>query len=439
MTKRLGFISMMVAVIVFTIFGGCNVGFHAGDAGGDAVVASNTTIHMPFPVGTDWLCTQGANGYYSHTGNSTRYGLDLDTPNAPNPLAEVYAPAAGTAHVFNTSGFGKHVNIDLGDGTYIVLPHLNLVWTTDNTYVQQGQAVGLAGCTGSCNGEHVHLDLHRGLANMPAGNGTSIPYNVFARDVTVGGYARAIPVEEFVCSLSSGHRYESQLPVDIYGPEYPGDDDDDDDDYAGDDDGDDDDDDDDTSSSDDDDVADDDDTSSGDDDDDDSTPADDDDVSGDDDTSSGDDDDDDASSGDDDDDSTSSGDDDDDDISALSHGDLVFTWIDTNVWARLQMDGTVNNLPPYTGFWSQFAYETNLNVITRMIPSVPRNSYAAVNISLSMNSNPANGWSNMACYTGSAGWTTLGTLTATWAGFPLTVGTVTDGGSGCNLYVVSPP
>lgn len=176
--------------------------------------ANEPIIHMPFETGTSWLCTQGANGSYSHQYNSTRYDVDLDTPNNPADYADVYAPVSGTVYLqYEPNGFGFHANIDMGDGTYVVCGHFAEFLVAGGTYVTAGTLIGKAGCTGSCTGEHVHLGVHQGDANRGASQGTSIPFRVFARDNTVGGGAEPYSTSEMVCGLSSGHRYESQLPT----------------------------------------------------------------------------------------------------------------------------------------------------------------------------------------------------------------------------------
>ena len=170
--------------------------------------------HMPFNAGTAWRCTQGANGSYSHQYTSTRWDLDLDTPNPPNPPATLFAPTRGAVYVHNdTSGFGIHINLDLGDGTYIVLGHLREAWVKTGNWVEEGQPLGLAGCTGACSGDHVHIGVHRGNAAERAGLGTSVQSAMFAADVTGAGGAQAWDTDAVVCGLSAGHFYESQLPA----------------------------------------------------------------------------------------------------------------------------------------------------------------------------------------------------------------------------------
>jgi hypothetical protein len=215
------FFLMTVIFVHFSIVLGCNftptdeqLGYgNASDVGGGDINGA-TTVHMPFPAETSWLCTQGAGGDYSHGYNSTRFDLDFDTPNPPMQAAELFAPQYGVARVhMGSSGFGNHINIDMSDGTYILLGHMSEVWVEDGEFVVAGRLLGLAGCTGACTGDHVHFGLHRGDAGRNANEGESVPFNVLAVDYTMSATPRPYRSEDFVCGLTGGRYYESVLPV----------------------------------------------------------------------------------------------------------------------------------------------------------------------------------------------------------------------------------
>lgn len=185
----------------------------SGLGGGPPVVDNRPTLHMPFATGTTWRCTQGASGTYSHQYTSTLYDVDFDTPNGGTPT-ELYAPVSGTAYVHNDgTGFGIHINIDHGDGQYTSLGHLSQAFVASGAWVEAGELVGLDGCTGNCTGDHVHVGVHAGDATRPAGEGRSVPFNVFAMDVSMSQQPVAHNTSEMVCGLTEGHFYESQLLV----------------------------------------------------------------------------------------------------------------------------------------------------------------------------------------------------------------------------------
>ncbi len=187
----------------------------ASGGGQDAV-----TIHLPFAQGTSHRCTQGVNGSYSHQGTSTKYDLDFDTDNSTNEV--VYAPVSGIARVHTddaTANFGYHVNIDTGDGSYIVLGHLSSVFLADGSEVSAGQLVGFEGTTGNSTGDHLHIGRHYGDAGRDAVEGTSEEGLLFfTEDVTSQVSYPELATADFTCDISYGHRYASLLPVPLWHP-----------------------------------------------------------------------------------------------------------------------------------------------------------------------------------------------------------------------------
>lgn len=165
------------------------------------------TVSMPFSYGYAARCTQGPGGSYSHNYNSTRYDVDFDTPN--NQDDDVFAPIAGQVWVHDnpSSGFGRHVNIDIGDGTYIVIAHMKQILLEDGEHVTVGQMIGLEGTTGASTGDHVHIGRHRGNALLDAGSGTSVEGLSFQ----FLGVTSPVASSQLVCGLTSGRVYTSEL------------------------------------------------------------------------------------------------------------------------------------------------------------------------------------------------------------------------------------
>lgn len=175
------------------------------------VGGARVAVHLPVPAGKSLVCTQGAGGAFSHTGLSTAHDLDFDTSNTTDE--ELFAPVSGWVRVHASRpgiNFGIHLNIDLGDGTYIVLGHLKRVFVQDGQFVNVGQLVAVEGCTGLCTGDHVHMGLHLGDAGRPAEYGTSAPLNYI---VVGSGGARVILGNQVRCSTGNGERLLSVLPT----------------------------------------------------------------------------------------------------------------------------------------------------------------------------------------------------------------------------------
>lgn len=204
---------------------GCVIGYPddtiSSDQGGGEIA-----LQSPFAKGVEKMCTQGAGGSRSHTGVSTRYDIDLDTNN--DSQEELYAPVSGIVRVHvesASSGFGYHVSIDRGDGTYVVVAHCSEIFVSDGDEVAAGELIGYEGNTGDSSGDHVHIGLHQGDAGQTADHGTSIPTFYFMANASDGTGADNIASEDFSCGIASqgdsrdGDFYESQLDTALWHPD----------------------------------------------------------------------------------------------------------------------------------------------------------------------------------------------------------------------------
>ncbi|MFA4845846.1 MAG: M23 family metallopeptidase [Patescibacteria group bacterium] len=216
--------SLIVSACAIVLLSGCAIELDSQSSSSNQG-GGEGALNIPAAAGRELMCTQGAHGANSHSSQSTEYDIDLDTDNYSDQ--EVYAPISGTAHVHldATSGFGYHVNIDLGDGTYIVIGHFADIFVSDGDEIAAGQLLGYEGNTGVSTGDHIHIGLHQGDASEDAGNGVSIPTQYWAANASDRGEAMLINSEDFVCGIASegdpydGDFYESQLAVPLWHPD----------------------------------------------------------------------------------------------------------------------------------------------------------------------------------------------------------------------------
>lgn len=208
-----------ISIIVFSfVIVGCVTeegrgGAIVSIASDDAGVSEHPLLLLPFPHRTTYQCVQGAGGSYSHSGRSTRYDLDFDTPNFSDEI--VVASVSGIAYVHPSSvGFGNHVNIDIGGRMFTVAGHLRSFLVEDGQEVLVGQPIGIEGTTGNSMGDHIHFGLHRGDPREDAALSESIPAErIVARDTFGSGGFREFRSSDFVCDLAWGHSYESNNGV----------------------------------------------------------------------------------------------------------------------------------------------------------------------------------------------------------------------------------
>ena len=58
-------------------------------------------------------------------------------------------------------GYGNSVIVDVGDGYSMLYAHLTSASVAPGDWLNAGDPVGVAGCTGSCTGTHLHFELRR--------------------------------------------------------------------------------------------------------------------------------------------------------------------------------------------------------------------------------------------------------------------------------------
>jgi murein DD-endopeptidase MepM/ murein hydrolase activator NlpD len=66
-----------------------------------------------------------------------------------------------TGYVSGYDGYGKIVLLDLPGPYSALYAHLSNVRVRPGQRVRKGQRLGLAGCTGSCSGTHLHFEVKK--------------------------------------------------------------------------------------------------------------------------------------------------------------------------------------------------------------------------------------------------------------------------------------
>jgi len=56
-------------------------------------------------------------------------------------------------------GYGNSVIVDGGSGYSVLYAHLSSSFVVPGQWLADGESIGLAGCTGSCTGTHLHFEL----------------------------------------------------------------------------------------------------------------------------------------------------------------------------------------------------------------------------------------------------------------------------------------
>ena len=101
-------------------------------------------------------------------GSHRHNGIDIGMLRTLELRAVVAGTVEQTGYASGYEGYGNIVVLDL-PGPYTALyAHLSAVDVRLGQHVRTGQRIGLAGCTGSCSGTHLHFEVkERGVSVDP--------------------------------------------------------------------------------------------------------------------------------------------------------------------------------------------------------------------------------------------------------------------------------
>ena len=113
------------------------------------------------------VCGGGHNPY--HTGKD-RFAVDWSRVSGNGDIGDLIpAPANGWATTGYSSSLGNYVRVYAGNGYSYLISHMDEIILNYCGWVSRGQNLGTVGCTGWCDGAHIHFVVYR--------NGTSVPQN----------------------------------------------------------------------------------------------------------------------------------------------------------------------------------------------------------------------------------------------------------------------
>jgi murein DD-endopeptidase MepM/ murein hydrolase activator NlpD len=87
-------------------------------------------------------------------------GLDIGILRSLDLRAAASGTVARVGWLAGYEGYGQVVMVDVGDGYETMYAHLSRIDVKPGAILAAGDHVGVAGCTGSCTGTHLHFELH---------------------------------------------------------------------------------------------------------------------------------------------------------------------------------------------------------------------------------------------------------------------------------------
>ena len=85
-------------------------------------------------------------------GDGVNIGARIQREAAPGQVV-------ATGYLVGYEGYGNVVLVDVGEGYATMYAHLERATVKVGHWVTKGDLLGHAGCTGSCTGEHLHVEV----------------------------------------------------------------------------------------------------------------------------------------------------------------------------------------------------------------------------------------------------------------------------------------
>ena len=89
--------------------------------------------------------------------------MDIAAPLNSNIVASKSGTVVYVKH--GNSGYGNHLLLNHGDGTYSLYAHCNSLAVGSGQSVSQGQTIAYVGHSGYATGNHLHFEIRDGAGN----------------------------------------------------------------------------------------------------------------------------------------------------------------------------------------------------------------------------------------------------------------------------------
>jgi murein DD-endopeptidase MepM/ murein hydrolase activator NlpD len=131
-----------------------------------AAAAARTDVD--WQVNLEWPAQGTVTSPFGRDGYRWHPGLDIGILRSLDVRAAADGVVTLAGFMPGYDGYGAIVAVQLRDGYSTLYAHLSQPLVRPGQRVEAGQRIGIAGCTGSCTGTHLHFELrYRGLPIDP--------------------------------------------------------------------------------------------------------------------------------------------------------------------------------------------------------------------------------------------------------------------------------
>lgn len=116
---------------------------------------------LPAPFALSWPANGELTDGFGPRWGRLHSGIDIGILRRLRVVAAADGRVSAAGYLPGYAGYGNVVIVDHGDGRETLYAHLSRVDVRQGEWVRGGGSLGLAGCTGSCTGTHLHFELRR--------------------------------------------------------------------------------------------------------------------------------------------------------------------------------------------------------------------------------------------------------------------------------------
>ena len=111
------------------------------------------------PLSLEWPADGTMTDSYGPRWGRMHLGIDVGILASLDVRAAASGTVTASGWLTGYEGYGNVVTVDVGEGYSVLYAHLSEAQVVPGQWVAAGDPIGLAGCTGSCTGTHLHFEL----------------------------------------------------------------------------------------------------------------------------------------------------------------------------------------------------------------------------------------------------------------------------------------
>jgi murein DD-endopeptidase MepM/ murein hydrolase activator NlpD len=113
------------------------------------------------PLTLDWPADGTLTDGFGPRWGRMHLGLDVGILSSLELRAATSGTVTQAGWLQGYEGYGNVVLLDIGGGWELLYAHLSRSYVVPGQWLDTGDPLGQAGCTGSCTGTHLHFELHK--------------------------------------------------------------------------------------------------------------------------------------------------------------------------------------------------------------------------------------------------------------------------------------